>query len=172
MLEVIGALLVVGAGQMAGMRLARQFRSRTEELRSLQSALLFLQTEISYTATPLPEALARVARTVSFPIKGLFLDTSSLLAGRSGITASEAWEHSLKRYKNWSALKTVDISILQSLGEALGTCSREEQVKHLLLAREQLRQEEIKAENERVRYEPMYRYSGLLVGLLVVIVLL
>lgn len=172
MLKLIGGLLVISAGQLIGSGMADRLRRRAVELRWLQTALLFLQTEISYTATPLPEALERVSRLVEFPARALLGYTSMRLLQGSGVTAQEAWEESLQRFERWSALKDGDLSILRSLGGALGVSSREEQEKHLLLAREQLRQGEQAAENERARFESMYRYSGLLAGLLLVIVLL
>jgi stage III sporulation protein AB len=154
------------------MGICRQYRRRPLELRSLQSSLLFLQTEISYTATPLPEAMDRVARNLDFPLSEVFGSTVRTLKKQDGTTAGEAWSGSLEVYKAHLALRDKDLGVLKNLGEALGKSSREEQEKHLLLAREQLRQEELQAESERLRLEPLYRYSGLLVGLLVVIALL
>ncbi|NPV90399.1 MAG: stage III sporulation protein AB [Firmicutes bacterium] len=172
MYKLIGAAMVVAAGQMIGTGIGRQYRQRSQELRTLQSALLFLQTEIGYTATPLPEALERVARNLEFPLREVFAETAGGLRRHEGTTAGEAWAGSLEKYSGYLALKPRDLGILKNLGEALGKSGREEQEKHLLLAREQLQQEERQAESERLRYEPLYRYSGLLVGLLIVIVLL
>lgn len=172
MYKLMGALMVIGAGQVIGIGIGRQYRKRSQELRAMQSALLFLQTEISYTATPLPEALDRVACTLNGTLRDMFKHTAEQLRLQNGMTAGEAWGGTLEKNQPHLALKESDRGILKNLGEALGKSSREEQEKHLLLAREQLRQEETQAENERNRYEPLYRYSGLLVGLLIVILLL
>lgn len=163
---------MIGAGQLIGLGMAAQFRRRPEELRALQSALLLLETEITYTATPLPEALGRAAQQSSFPAQELFSSAAGLMQQRRGVTAAEAWDEALAQIKGGTALRKSDLLILHNLGAALGASSIGEQEKHLRLAREQLRQEENRAEGERARCEPIYRYGGLLTGLLLAVLLL
>jgi len=163
---------VIGAGQFIGLGFAGQFRRRPEELRALQSALLLLETEITYTATPLPAALSGVAQRSLFPAREIFSFAAGRMQERKGVTASEAWNEAMVQIKERSALRETDWLILQQLGAALGASSAVEQEKHLRLAREQLRQEEELAEKERARCEPIYRYGGLLSGLLLAVLLL
>ena len=120
MYKLIGAILVVVAGQLVGTGIGRQYRRRSQELRTLQSAFLFLQTEISYTATPLPEALDRVARNLDFPLCEIFSNTAKNLKKHDGTTAGEAWAGSLERYKVYLALKSQDLGILKNLGGGAG----------------------------------------------------
>jgi len=170
-LKFSGILMVLAAGWLIGFGVAKKFRLRPLQLRNLQSSLMMLQTEISYTATPLPEALTRVAKRCEPLVQELYLGIVKQLNSRQGLTAEEAWNATLFDWQRKSALQSEDISILQNLGGVLGASDREEQVKHLLLAREQLHQEEIKAENERSKNENLWKYAGILTGLLIVILL-
>ncbi|MGI6648367.1 MAG: stage III sporulation protein SpoIIIAB [Bacillota bacterium] len=170
-LKLSGALLIVLAGWFIGFSIAEKYRLRPVQLRSLQSGLLMLQTEISYTATPLPEALSQVAERCDLSVRELFKGTAQKLMTRQGFTAAEAWNMTLKDWQLRVALIPSDVNILRNLGSVLGTSSREEQEKHLLLAREQLRQEEIKAEQERNKNETLWKYTGVLTSLLIVIIL-
>jgi len=65
MLKIAGCLLIISAGSFAGISLARNYARRPGELRNMITALQMLETEISYTATPLPEALTRMAACCS-----------------------------------------------------------------------------------------------------------
>ncbi len=171
MLKFSGMLLILLAGWAIGFTIAKKFQQRPLQLRAFQSSLMMLQTEISYAATPLPEALKRVAGRCEQPIQDFYLAVVKQLSSGQGLTADEAWGSTLLEWQRVSALQSGDISVLQNLGGALGASDREEQVKHLLLAQEQLRQAEIKAELERSKNETLWKYAGVLIGLLIVIVL-
>lgn len=170
-LKLVGSLMIIFAGGTIGFRVAEQYRQRPVQLRALQSSLMMLQTEINYAATPLPEALAHVAKRSDDSVRDLFLGTSKQLGTLQGLTASDAWNITLSEWKKNSPLKSGDISILQNLGGGLGTSDREEQEKHLVLIREQLRQEEIKAEQEKIKNEPIWKYAGVLTALFIVVLL-
>ncbi len=60
---------------------------------------------------------------------------------------------------------------MQQLGAKLGLTDRDDQVKHLRLAVNQLRGEEELAKDEQQRYERMWKSLGLLMGALVVILM-
>ncbi|NLK52690.1 MAG: stage III sporulation protein AB [Syntrophomonadaceae bacterium] len=171
MLKLFGALLVVITGGFIGFGIAEKYRLRPLQLRAIQSSLMMLQTEISYTATPLPEALNRVAARCEFSAKELFAETARGLQKKQGLTASEAWASTLLNWQKKTVLKPGELSILHNLGEVLGTSEREEQIKHLLLAREQLHEEEVKAEKDRSKNETMWKYAGLLISLLIVVII-
>jgi stage III sporulation protein AB len=170
-LKFSGMLLIIMAGWAIGFTIAKKFHQRPLQLRAFQSSLMMLQTEISYAATPLPEALNRVAGRCEPPIQDFYLAVVKQLNSGQGLTADEAWGSTLLDWQRISALQSGDISILLNLGGTLGASDREEQVKHLLLAQEQLRQAEIKAEVERSKNETLWKYAGVLIALLIVIVL-
>ncbi len=170
MLKILGVGLVIGGCGLAGLALAHHVGQRPLQLRSLQSALLMLDSEIGYVAAPLPEVLERISNRVPEPSRSLFKMVRHGLQRSDGNTASEVWRYALK---NWSAathLKNEDVEVLATLGQGLGALSREDQLRHLRLAMDYLRAQEQLAEGERVKQERMWRTMGFLLGAALVII--
>lgn len=155
---------------MTGFTVARNYRERPRHLRQLQSALQGLCTEISYGATPLPDAFSHLATTTRDPVSCLFR-ASARVVSRPGATADEAWAEGLRELQAKSALLGTDIQILAQLGNVIGLSDRTDQERHLLLTAQQLQREEHKAEEDRQKNERMWKYLGVLSGVLLVIVL-
>ncbi|MTI79979.1 MAG: stage III sporulation protein AB [Firmicutes bacterium] len=170
MLKIIGALVILCSCGYAGFSVARDYQRRPKDLRYLQSALQMLETEISYGATPLPDALEQVANRCDKSVAQLFLETRNRLLSGDGITAREALDDTLKKFSRNSAIKNSDASVLRALGTSLGISDREDQVKHLQLAREQLRIEAAKAEEEAAKNVKLYNYLGVLGGLTIILI--
>ncbi|MFZ5596573.1 MAG: stage III sporulation protein SpoIIIAB [Bacillota bacterium] len=168
---MLGAALLVAAGGAAGMMVAREYSKRPGELRSLLSAIRMLETEILYAATPLADALERVAAGSERTAAGLFGKAAGELMSKKVCTAGEAWERAL----NWSyqrnSLTRKDMAILKSLGMALGISDREDQAKHLKFACEQLSLELARAEEAAEKNTKMWNYLGFCGALVVTIIL-
>jgi stage III sporulation protein AB len=169
MLKLLGSIVVTIAGGLTGMVIARSYSLRPMELRYLQSALQMLETEITYTATPLAEALGLVAARADNRVAPLFEQTRAELLSMSGCTAGEAWENALRKFYPQSALLTCDFSILRSLGSALGISDSRDQSKHLRLAMEQIGMEINRAESNALRHVKLWNYLGFLGGLVIVL---
>lgn len=169
-LKLIAAGMVVFATSMAGFTIAKGYRERPQQLRMLQSMLQALATEIAYGSTPLPEAFLRLSQSSPAPIAGLFRKAATSL-NDPGATADEAWQDGLVELQAHSALHQADLAILEQLGSLLGLSDRADQERHLLLAVQQLVREEARAEQLRQSNERMWRYLGVLSGILLVIVL-
>ncbi len=170
LLKIAASALIILATTIIGFDIARRYRDRPQHLRQLQSALQGLATEISYGATPLPEAFASLATTHRPPIADMFQVAASQLA-RPGTTAAVAWQAGLETLLKRSALGQRDLAVVGQLGTVLGLSDRLDQERHLLLALQHLQREEVLAEQERQQNERMWRYLGVLSGLLLVIVL-
>jgi stage III sporulation protein AB len=160
MLKLAGAVLIILAGGVAGMIRARDYTRRPRELKALLAALQMLETEIIYTATPLGEALDRVAAAGGREIRPLFSGAAAELKGMTGCTAAEAWQNSLSRCYPASSLRDSDLNILRNLGSALGISDRRDQSKHLRLASEQLKLEALKAEEDAAKNVKMWNCMG------------
>ncbi|HPU35897.1 MAG TPA: stage III sporulation protein SpoIIIAB [Bacillota bacterium] len=171
MLKLMGAAMVVAASGLGGLAVAANYSRRPRELKALRSALQMLETEVVYSATPLPEALARVAGKCDRLVEPLFSRAAAEFAASTGITAADAWEKALVHYYPGTALKPQDLSILRSLGSSLGRSDREDQVKHLHLAMEQLKTATAGAEEEAARNIKLWSYLGFLGGLITVLVI-
>ncbi|GAB6274718.1 MAG: stage III sporulation protein AB [Peptococcaceae bacterium] len=171
MLKIAGCLLIMSAGSFAGISLARNYARRPGELRSMVTALQMLETEISYTATPLPEALTRIAVRCDKAITPLFSRAGEELLAQTGCTAGEAWETALNKFYALSSTLPSDLAVLRNLGMVLGISDGEDQCKHLRLAREQLKREVITAEQQAAKYVKLWNYLGLLGSLALILLL-
>jgi len=172
MLKIIGAGLVVAACGLAGSMVAGNYARRPVELRTLQGALQGLETEITFAATPLPEAWERVGRQTAHPVGAIFIRAREALEGQDGCSAAEAWRQGLEDAYHDTALTRQDLEILSDLGNCLGISYRDDQVKHLQLARENLKRQEAAAREEAARQVKTWRYFGVLGGLVVALLLI
>lgn len=160
MIKLVGSVMIILAGGFAGIIMALDYMRRPRELRAVQAALQMLETEITYTATPLGEALERVASRSDSGLQLLFLTAASGLRSMSGITAGEAWDTALSKYYPGSSLNENDLQILKNLGNALGVSDRQDQSKHFRLAFEQLKLETARAEAEAAKNVKMWNCLG------------
>lgn len=151
------------------MVVAGHYARRPLDLRALQAALKILETEITYTATPLAEALMRVAERVPHRMAPFFARAGAGLL--AGCTVQEAWESALGECYAQSALAARDLAILRRLGYVLGISGTADQSKHLRLAMEQLGLEIKRAEEEASRYVKLWHSLGFLGSLALIFML-
>ena len=102
----------------------------------------------------------------------ILLDTAASLLAQPGTTADIAWQAGLDRLLQDSPMLAADLLALRQLGPVLGLSDSHDQERHLLLALQHLQQAEAQAEQQRVQNERMWRYLGVLSGLMLVIILL
>lgn len=171
-MKLTGALLIMFASTMLGFLQAAQYAKRPRQIRVLIQALQSLETEISYGLTPLPNALEKIGRNLEAPLSELFTGAALQLCSRSGMSTREIWEGRIQALWPATSLGADERAAMLRLGEHLGLSDREDQIKHIRLAMEQLKAEETKARNDQLRYEKMWRSLGVLGGLLVVILLI
>ncbi len=148
---------------------AANYDRRPKQLRAFIGALQALETEITYAATPLPEAWERVGRQTPQPVGAIFNNARAALTG--GLSAAEAWQKGLEDAYQETALTRQDLEVLLELGHCLGVSYRDDQVKHLQLTKENLRQLEMAAQEEAARQVKVWRYFGVLGGLVVALLL-
>ena len=169
LLNVTVFSLILFSSTMTGFAIARNYVQRPRQLQDLVTALQLLLTEIVYSATPLPEALRSCARTVSNPIRQFLLQVSGLLDKMH--TAQTAWETAMGELQQKSALLQSDLEALHSLGAVLGISNREDQQRHLALSIKRLEALHISAQSECNQNERLWKYLGVMVGVVIVIIL-
>ncbi len=171
MVKTIGAAMILAAGGSMGFIWARVYEKRPQQLVSLEAALQLLETEILYGATPLPEAMDLVAEKCDPEISGLFRYTALELRKMEGITAGEAWHRAMIKVFPATSLTDQDLFVLKRFGASLGISDREDQAKHLTLAKLQLKSAVGRAEAVCRKNATVFKYLGFLGGLLLVLVL-
>ncbi|HEY3314771.1 MAG TPA: stage III sporulation protein SpoIIIAB [Bacillota bacterium] len=171
-LKLAGGLIVIAAATALGFLAAANYERRPRELAELISALGLLETEIAYAATPLAEAFGSIASRSGQPARGIVAEARRCLTSGEGRPAAEVWSSAVQKVWTATSLKAADRDILLDFGASLGASDREDQIKHICLARERLRRAEGEAIGEAGRLARLYKNLGFLGGVMVVIILL
>lgn len=171
MLKLVGAVLVIGAGTLAGFYQAQQFAARPRQLRELILALQRLETEIGYGYTPLPDALERIGASLREPLQSLFGRAAQYMRPDYGLSARDSIQKALGEHWKRTSMKNAEREVLEQLSGVLGTSDRQDQMKHIALAALQLKHEEAAAREDQAKYEKMSKSLGLLIGALIVILI-
>ncbi|WP_152394066.1 stage III sporulation protein SpoIIIAB [Paenibacillus guangzhouensis] len=172
MVKLIGAILVIVSGTLFGFYQAAQFANRPKQIRAFILAMQRLETEILYGFTPLADALDKIGQQLSDPLKSIFTEAARRLTDhRTSLTAQESWQLAVEEQWKHTAMKQSEKNIIYQFGFTLGTSDRNDQIKHIRLAINQLQHEESAAQQEQGRYEKMCRSLGLLAGALIVILI-
>ena len=166
-MKIIGALIIVVSSSWIGFLIAREFNLRPIQLREVQTALQMLETEISYGVVPLPEAFGRLAENLSKPVSEIFIIAQKRL--KEGATANDAWREAVKLTYEDTALISADRKVLLDLGYNLGQSDADDQLKYLKLTRDKINSLYQRALTQREEKVKMWRYLGVLTGLVVVI---
>ncbi len=167
MLKLLGALLIIACGGLGGYLLSREYAQRPPELQAWLMVLQRLETEISYAATPLGEALGKISAHSGAQIQAVVQQIANLL--NQGNSAAEAFEQALDLAYSRSALKIKDVEILNNLALALGISDCQDQMRHLQLAGEQLKAEIRQAEEDARKNVRLYNYLGVCSGIALVL---
>lgn len=157
---------------MIGWLQASRYASRPTQIRALIHALQRLETEIGYGFTPLPDAIARSAAHVPEPAASLLRSVNRGLADASELSFQESWEEAIAQAWPNTAMRQQEQAAFVRLGHSLGISDRDDQMKHLKLAVQQLQYEEEAARQESARYVKMWRSLGVLSAALIVILIL
>ncbi|MFD2611870.1 stage III sporulation protein SpoIIIAB [Paenibacillus gansuensis] len=171
MIRLVGAVIVVAAGTLFGFAQASKYANRPKQIRQLIQALQRLETEIHYGFTPLPEALQSLSAQVPEPLAALFRTASGKLRETEGMTAAEAIQGAIEEVWTRTALGKPERQVVRQLGFTLGISDRDDQIKHVKLAMNQLQSEEAAAREDQKRYEAMWKSLGALGGALVAILM-
>lgn len=169
--KLLGAILIMLAATVAGWHRARHFAERPRQIREMILGLQRLVTEISYGLTPLPEALKKAALPMSKPLREIFEQAAGAMQPASGLTARDSLHQAI--HKSWgsTSMKNPERDTMLQLAYSLGLSDREDQLRHITLAVQQLKHEEATAQSEQMKYEKLSRNMGLLIGALIVILM-
>lgn len=186
--QLIGGGLVMGTATFVGWSLASRLSGRPQQLRSLQTAVAILQSEIEWGQTPLPTALRSAAAAAGGRVADLLCVAASLMEGAPAALAvtdpesesvvegqahspKEALRQAIIHHGPRTSLTTEDLAVLAALAPVLGTTGRHDQIRHLALARERLTGAEAQARANLERYERLARWGPVLVGAAIVLIL-
>lgn len=171
MVKLLGAsVLVLGSG-LAGLTVGAGYTRRPRELKSLQTALKLLATEISYALSPLPEALANVAARSPREAAPLFAAAAAELAANSSAGAAQAWQKATALFGRQTSLTAADLALVNQLGQALGISDRDDQMSHLELVLRQIDLSIGEALEAAAKNAKLWNYLGFLGGIALALIL-
>ena len=98
-------------------------------------------------------------------------DDCKNLSSREGLTTDEVWEKALKDFYNSSYITEIDNEILMAFGKYLGSTDKKDQIKNIRLTLTNLRQQEILSIEEKQKNEKLWKYLGVLSGLMIFLLL-
>ncbi len=165
----LGSLLVIGSASVLGWQLGDRYRKRRQQLEDIRLALQVLITEIEYGQVPLPEALQQAAKVRPGIGSKVLFKTADILLEKTGQTPRDAWKEALNQEATNTVLHTEDIDILLGLSVSLGASNTKDQLRYFKLTIQRLErmiEEASMAEASGVR---LFRYLGVLGGILLVL---
>jgi stage III sporulation protein AB len=172
MIKLLGSILIITGCGYLGFKISRVYIKRTELFRFLQNGLNLLETEINYSATPLPIALDSVGKKINKICRPLFIRSAAALREKKGIIASEAWAEGVAALSIEVPLTEEEKDFLILFGHGLGGSDKEEQLKNIELAKKQLYLASKTAEEEQAKNQRMWQYMGVCLGAFIALILI
>ncbi|RKD34576.1 stage III sporulation protein AB [Thermohalobacter berrensis] len=171
-LKIIGSLMIVISCSFFGFYLGSRYSKRLNNLIFLQNCIQLLESEVIYSATPLPEALDNVYRKGNKKVSFIFKEIKDHLKSNKVYDIYDSFVYIKDILKNNLHLIDEDIEIILSLGRVLGSSNRDDQQKHFKLVLKQIQTQQKEAEEKKKKNEKLYKNLGVLTGLAIVIILL
>lgn len=171
MFRLVGALFVMAGTGGFGYLIACGLTDRAVMLEHLAAALQHLETEINFAASPLPAALQHVAGVVGGPVGGFFTAVAQEIAAGDGRPLAAAWRTAMARRRWELPLLPAEAEVLARLGAVLGGSDRQDQLKHLTLARATIARFHAEAEEKARKNRRVWQYLGFSFGALLVMLL-
>ncbi|UMZ73962.1 hypothetical protein [Natranaerofaba carboxydovora] len=171
MIQIVGAGCLLFSTVGIGTKIAWTYRKRPHQLQQLEVQIRSLSSVIDYTATPIPEIFEDLASRYPKETGKIFSEISGLLNESQDPTISleEAFKTCLEDLEHELSLTSADWEILESLFFNLGKSHRDDQIKLIELTLYQLKNAKNEAEEDRKKNEKMWRYLGVLAGLLLIV---
>lgn len=173
-MEIVGSVLITGGSTALGIFKGNKYKKRVELLKQFRNTIQMLETEIFYSANPLPLAFESIGKKVSYPLDDFYNGLSEGLMNNQYMSVYEAINDiTIKAFTDRGlAFDKHDLEIIKGLGNVLGCSDRDDQIKHLRLFNTQLEQQIGVAEDSRKSNEKVYKNMGFIIGLGISIVLI
>ncbi len=151
----VGICLILAACILAGMELERGLKRRWLILRELHEMLLFLEKEMIFRRTPVPEALEDAAAQCRTEAQALFQKAAGLAGAKRGASFGALWEEAAAASGLEEILAAEEYQETCRMAQALS--NTDTVMQKTMLEKYQSRFEEMSVEMER-----QYREKGAL----------
>ena len=167
--KMIGAALIVISCGSVGFCLATQHRAEERSLRNLANILGFMECELRYKLTPLPNLCRQAAEAFPQMPGRLFTELSTVMDSQTTPDMQSCVKQVLGANKN---IPEITKNVIASLGEAMGRFDLEGQLKSLAVAQNECKRNLDMLENNRDSRLRSYQTLGLCAGAALAILLI
>lgn len=170
MLKVVGAVLVMAGTIGLGWRGVERLGERAEVLRGLQGSVAYLEEELAFRFTPLPQLLEHLRQNRKGAVGAFFAAVGKKMERCEDVSLRQSWRQSVE--ETFPMLKDEERKTVAELGEVLGQYDAKTQIQSLKLTGERLAGFYLAAQEERSRLGKVYLALGVAGGLATVLVLI
>ena len=165
-LKAAGAILLLLGTTAFGIYKACMYNSRLDNLYEIKKAFLYIQGEIRYMNTPMPETLAGAARQIKGSCRLFFSRVASELDAGNGKELKQVWDKAVVNEIPQGILEREAVEALREMGGQLGCLdirAQEKAIDYFLK-----RWDFLIEKGEKLK---LYYACGVMVGLLMVIII-
>lgn len=168
----MGILILVIGTTAFGVYQAGAYLRRLNNLYEIRKAFCYIQGEIRYLNTPLPETLEQAAKRIHEPCSQMFCHVAEELDRRNGMGFQEVWQQVLDKEMGTDLLEKEARTELLEIGGQLGCLdgrSQERAIEYFLEKWDGIIQKRCEEKKNRLK---LYYVCGVMSGLLVVLILI
>jgi len=169
MLRGLGAALLAAGCAWIGFRAADSLHNQVRALEETAAGLLLLEQELELDSPPLPALMERLSGRATGPARALFRQCRDGLDRLDEEDFSHLWRRLVGSCRE---LEKEARDCLAPLGDTLGRCGCQAQVRAVRAVRERLVELAARAEEKNLRERRVYQLLGLSGGAFLVILLL
>lgn len=167
--KIFGAALVVASCGSVGFCMAAQHRAEERSLRNLTNILEFMECELRYKLTPLPELCRQVAAAFPQVPGSFFAELSTVIDSQTTPDMESCVREAISANRN---LPEATRKILEDLGKTIGRFDLEGQLKGLFAVHNECKRNLDLLENDRESRLRSYQTLGLCAGAALAILLI
>lgn len=172
MLKITAVIIIFLSCTYIGFYYGENFKKRSKQLNTILKSILFLNNEVIYANTPLPEALKYISLKVEAPINSVLSGVSDKLLKGESTSVYEAFENEYRNNKSEFNLIEEDKRIVKDFLRSLGESGVYGQDKLFNLAIENMKLNCKSAEELAKKNIKMYRAIGMCIGAMISIFLI
>lgn len=170
-LKMIGSILILASGTMAGIKMGYNLKLRLKQLKRFEKIISMIRGEIKYNNSTIPEAMRHVSSHTAAPFDKMLLKVSEELDAFGGRTLKEIWESVFEEYGSQIYFTKEQTENIKHLGENLGYLDKDMQISTLDLLTEQIRKDISDMEKSMSDNVRLYNCLGVMGGILVILII-
>ena len=169
LLKITGMIFVVTACSSVGFRMAANHRMEERALRQLVGILDYMECELQYRLTPLPELCRQAAAAYPGETGKVFLELSQTMDLQISPDMERCMTLSLEKVKKLPSITRIELELL---GKSVGRFDLEGQLKGIEAVRHDCRRNLQELSNNRENRLRSYQTLGVCAGVALVILLI